>query len=218
MKRPEAHKGQNEETHMDRSYVGSQGQVVTRPMLNGPQVARQSSSFLYSANKIATTTTTSDLDFFTVGVGATGQGFGNTPLTYTETNLQTGRRIPDQEKWGIREIGFALKTSCSVADAKLIMDFSYLWFDKPDYRFVFGPPIFFPAGCGLAGVSDTSSTEIVSNGWPTATARVRLRTPLIMDPGETFAFHLTFSVSQTLAAAQIVYLMLWGETVKAIVQ
>lgn len=196
------------------------GQVaVTRRALGGPSVARQSTSFLYSANKLPTALVVGDYDFFVVGVGQIGQGYA-TALTKTETNLQTARRIPDQERWQIREMGFYMASATVLADARKILDNGYLWLDKPDFTFTFGSPAFYPGGAGLSGFSSdtTGLPTVVTNGWPTATARVKLKTPILLDPGETFAFHYSCTLAQTLSAATSVWIELYGETVKEIVQ
>lgn len=184
-----------------------------RPQLPGPNIARQATAWLYSCNKLLSSPT-GTLSYFATGVGGTGQGFGSTPLTQTETNLPSGGRIPDQQRWVIRELGFYVTSANVATDVSLIMHMGNLSLVKPDYQYFYGIPAFWPAGFGLY----SATTTVGTNGFAARTARNMLKVPIVMDPGETFQWNLTITAAPSLTATALTWLCLYGENVNSIVQ
>jgi hypothetical protein len=147
---------------------------------------------------------------FAVAQGGEGQGFpAGVPLRISETNLKNAGRIPDEQSFRMRTLGFAFyahmggvladQTSATAvvsdnAQAALLKTGGWE-FDSPQWKYTFGPSDFWPAGYGI------EESGIAGNGQRTTTARVKLRRPVILRAGQTFSVLWKIERTTRIAAA-----------------
>jgi len=174
------------------------------------KITRMISSPLYSANLVeATAATGSELVFFSVGVGNTGQGFAN-PLTTRETNLDTSGKLPSEQVYAVNKIGIMVDMTPLMKDEQdelvihqIVADFlshSVLRFEQPGYKHVYGPAWMFPAGGGMNGYSVITNASVLNNGVPSVTAMWHLQLPMIILGGASFQFYLDLRGADGFAA------------------
>ncbi len=172
---------------------------------------------LYSAFRLYTTAgvpaavivAAQDARMFTTKVGAEGQNWGaGNPLSYNETNMENAGRIPDEQSFRIREIGVAIYSGVGLAAAQdsttavipdnaqvALLMATHLRIDTPQWKQVFGPVWFWPAGVG------PDESGLAWNGQRTLTAARKLRRKVLLKAGQTLAWIATFPRATTVAAA-----------------
>jgi len=192
-----------------------------------PAVVRANSGYLYSTYFFPNALAVGDYDLYVTPVGQNGQGFPpGYSLTYTETNLINAQRIPDQTAYRFNEIGVYIDSRAPLSDINTLINTSNFRINKTEYNYHYGPLHLFPGGAGVAGATADAATptQAWSNGWPTPTARVKLGTPIELDPGETFKFTINVTQPGTLLGSETigetlgtrVEIILWGKSASEI--
>lgn len=184
-------------------------------------IRRKNTSYLYSSRLLPATLAVGRYSYFTTPLGTIGQGFAGA-LTYTETNMLNANRIPDQQGFIIRKMGFystgyveagTTNAAAQISTMGLVSNFAYLALVKPEYQFVVGPPFLTPGGAGQYAVASgaAATTDYATNGVPTPQARWELKTPLVLKPGDTFWFDYVVTTASTLSNACKTWMILEGE-------
>lgn len=141
-----------------------------------------------------------DYDFFGNGVGdvATSMGYFSLPnLTYLQTNIEKGGKIPKGKGYKLFELAVSFNAEAVGADIVQLMDTCNLRFDKGGGNFVVqhGPVALWPAGVGATGYAATTvaatSLQVASSGVPSLASVRRYKNPRILEPNDTFKYTVT---------------------------
>lgn len=191
--------------------IDRRGQTKYRPVKEKRAPVRAGEGYLYSAAQVllsaaapanidvgagGTGVAGSETRLFSVAQGGEGQNFNaGIPLRNSETNLKNAGRIPDEQSFRMRSVGFffyahmggvlADQTSATAVvtdNAQAALLKTGAWeFDSPQWKYTWGPSDFWPAGIGI------EESGIAGNGQRTVTARIKLRRAVILRAGQTFA-------------------------------
>ena len=211
------------------------GGVVRLPNTSGVGKVRSDSGYLWSAYLLPTALTKQDYDTFVVGQGSEGQGWGSgNPLSVRETNLPNSGRIPDQLSFVATDLGVYLdgdsvstttaRTAIQLGDMLAVAENTTLIYRKTGYERNFGPSVFWPGGFGVVGATTQNAAESWTNGFPSHTARRRLKRPLIFNPGDSFKVSVRAdaadypSAGYTLNAKVAAFVIFYGIRHEEIVQ
>jgi hypothetical protein len=105
-----------------------------------------------------------------------GQGdplFGNAQKTKLLTNMQRGNQFPPPRCLVIMQLGFYFSSQMLKSDIDLVMDNAFVEVRIDDKIYMEGQLWEFPAGVGLAGVSEQTGQAVFTNGLPTLEATRR---------------------------------------------
>jgi hypothetical protein len=187
---------------------------------------RQEENYLYSTRRfpydVADNTIGSgalvsgDYDFFGNGVGDAGNTMGYfslQSLTYMQTNMEKGGKIPKGRGYKSFELGISFNASAIAADIVQILDVASFKYDKGGSAMVInhGPALLWPGGVGVSGFAAAATTastttitkEAASNGLPSLTALRRWRNPRVLEPNDTFKYILTVTANTPKANAAV---------------
>lgn len=204
--------------------------IVSGPIANAllppsmmPKIQRVNTGYLYSCRLLPSNLAVGDYDWFVTPQGQAGQGFTGV-LTDIDTNLVNAQRVPDQTRYEITELGFYVVglneagsySGSSLNDLQNILGYSNLKFKKVEYEYTLGPTFLWPGGAGVYGAvaaaSGTVITQAWNNGLPSPQARMKLKIPIILDPGDTFSMRLTVTTAVTIDDPTRAWLVMKGNT------
>lgn len=144
--------------------------------------------FTPAAVPVAVTIPVGDSDVYRGGVGAVAQGFA-VAMTDRETNLQNSGRLPDDESYVLRELGFAIFGGLTPSGIRRLCEGINAELETLTYKQEYGPLAFYPGGIGTSGFSGVAGEFAGSNGQPTLTARRKLKQVVVLRGGTTFTGH-----------------------------
>lgn len=175
---------------------------------NSPR--RVGDGYLYSTYRFGTSAATpaaltvnasgEGFTFFSAQIGATGQGFGTTPLTPLETNLKNAGKVPGEQAYRMEAIGFGGCGDLDVRLTKTVERFGYLKFTTPAYDWLMGPAELFPLGLTPGGFGSAGGGNAQEAGPGIAQAMRKMSVPIILPPNATFGVTFQTPVQITLAS------------------
>jgi hypothetical protein len=168
---------------------------------------RYEENYLYSTRRFPNNTandtigsgavTAGDYDFFGNGVGdaVTTMGWATTAgtsLTYLQTNMDKGGKIPQGRAFRLFEMGISFNARALTTNIAQCMDTLALRFEKQGGQLVIqhGPVRMWPGGTGASGYSTNTATEGAANGLPSLNSVRRFRLPRELDANESFKYTL----------------------------
>lgn len=175
---------------------------------------RREENYLYSTRRFPSNTANNtigagavaagDYDFFGNGQGDSGNSMGYFSignLTYLQTNMEKGGKIPRGKGYKLYELGVSFNSQALGADISQLLDTCNLKFDMGGGNFTIqhGPILLWPGGVGVAGYAGAATTvaattinvERASNGSPFLGAARRLKDPRILAANDTFKYTVT---------------------------
>ncbi len=178
------------------------------------KIVRKEENFLWSTRRFpslntdtlgAGTVDKGDFPFFSSGVGDPGPSLGyfSIPnLTFLQTNMDKGGRIPTGRGFALYELAASFNAEALPGDIAQLLDTCELRYSKnnDDFTMHHGPLRLWPGGTGVngfAGVVDVSggpgSTVIAENGLPTMAAVRKFRQPRLLSANESFSYIVSAS-------------------------
>ena len=179
-----------------------------------PREIRREENYLYSTRRFPSNTANNtigagavvagDYDFFGNGQGDSGNSMGYfsiTNLSYLQTNMEKGGKIPRGKGYKLFELGVSFNAQALGADVSQLLDTMNLKFDMGGGNFTIqhGPLLLWPGGVGVSGYASAATTvaattinvERASNGSPFLGAARRLKDPRILAANDTFKYTIT---------------------------
>jgi len=202
----------------------------------GGQVKRDirvEENYLYSTRRFPSNTandtigagavTAGDYDFFGNGQGDAGISMGYFSLgnlTYLQTNMEKGGKIPRGKGYKLFELGVSFNAAAVASDIVQLLDTCTLRFDKGGGNFIVqhGPIQLWPAGVGVSGFAATTvaatSLQAASNGLPHLGAARRFRNPRLLEANDTFKYTVNAAanrpnVNAVVALSAFVEMRIW---------
>lgn len=182
-------------------------QALTNPKNAAAYIAQQTGrqvrieriirELLWSSYLFSDTIAAGEYDVFATGEGQQGQGYGNVPLTWRETNLPTNGTLPQESDYIVFSVGVLIaehkvkeETPPPVGQGrpwllKQIAEHLVLWVDQPDYKRPFGLVEMLPAGHGITGFTVENNGSVLTNGAPAFHARLPINPPIVFRGGST---------------------------------
>jgi len=131
--------------------------------------------------------------------------------TIINTNLKQFSTIQVGWVFDVQKIRLIPTPSTSIADLKILAGESVVTYLKEGDVEIFSlPSVMLSSGCGLAGASTNTSTDIASLGLPSQSSVHRLPFPLTIAGGRTFQFRQKWASLASLSTTCVVYLVLEG--------
>lgn len=174
------------------------------------KLVRKEENYLYSTRRFPNNTsnntigsgaiTAGDYDFFGNGVGDVGSSMGYfslSNLTYLQTNMDKGGKIPTGRGFALFELAVSFNADAVGGDIAQCLDTMHLWFQKQGgaFNIYHGPIRNWPAGTGLAGYAATTATTTTiqgaANGVPTLGGVRRFKNPRVLNANDSFKYVLT---------------------------
>jgi len=175
------------------------------------KLVRKEENYLYSTRRFPNNTanntigggtiTSGDYDFFGNGVGDTGTAMGYfsvANLTYLQTNMDKGGKIPTGRGFALYELAVSFNADALGADISQLMDTFELRYEKQGGQLVIhhGPIRNWPGGVGVSGYAATATTassttinvERASSGAPFLAAVRRFKQPRLLNANESFKY------------------------------
>jgi len=177
-----------------------------RRVQKGPQ-KRAEENYLYSTRRFPNNTanntigagavTAADYDYFGNGVGDVGSSMGYfslSNLTYLQTNMDKGGKIPSGRSFRLYELAVSFNAEAIGTDIAQCLDTMALRFEKQGGQLVIqhGPIRNWPGGVGLSGYAATTvsatSLQAASNGNPDLRGVRKFRIPRVLRANESFKY------------------------------
>lgn len=204
----------------------------------GQDIVRKEENYLWSTRRFPNNTanntigsgaiTAGDYDFFGNGVGDQGSAMGYASianLTYLQTNMDKGGKIPMGRGFALFELAVSCNASALAKDIVQVIDNAELRYEKQGGNLVIhhGPLRQWPGGTGVSGFSSdattasstTVHTEAASNGVPNLAAVRRFKQPRLLNANESFKYSINFPSANTakanvaLALSDFVEVSIW---------
>lgn len=177
------------------------------------RLVRKEENYLYSTRRFplnnanntigAGAVAQGDYDFFGNGVGDGGGAMGYfslANLTYLQTNMDKGGKIPTGRGFALFELAVSFNADALGADISQCLDTMELRYEKQGGQLVIhhGPIRNWPAGVGVAGYASAATTvaattinvEKASNGVANLAAVRRFKQPRLLNANESFKYTL----------------------------
>src|SRR5262249_51320598 len=150
---------------------------VDRPLVAG----RVEENYLYYTRRFPQNTANNtigagavlaqDYLYFANGVGDQGSAagyFSIANLTYTQTNMASGGKVPTGRGYRMFDIGISFNAEAKVPDIAQMLDSCNLRFEKQASQLVLqhGPLKLWPGGTGIYANTTATATTAASNGLP----------------------------------------------------
>jgi hypothetical protein len=171
------------------------------------KLVRKEENYLYSTRRFPNNTanntigsgvlTDADFPFFGNGVGDAGSSMGYfsiSNLTFFQTNMDKGGRIPTGRGFALYELAISYNAQASPQDIAQLMDVSELRYSKnnDDFTIHHGPARLWPGGTGVDGFSAIPAlgTERTfgHNGNAHLASVRRFKQPRLLSANESFTY------------------------------
>lgn len=169
-----------------------------------------------------------DYLFFTNGVGDQGSAagyFSLANLTYQQTNMASGGKIPTGRGFKMYDLGVSFNSAALIGDVSQCLDTMNMRFEKQSGQLVIqhGQLGMWPGGKGIYGATTATNTTAASNGMPAITNVRRYKNPRILSANEQFQYVInaaaaTPNSNTTVALSNFVEITIWlfGQVLDAI--